>query len=90
MNEKLKVAAELSLPLDAVTQTMAAIARKGAGKTYLASMIAEQMLDARAQVIVVDPVDGDVPLVPEAGARITYPQKGCVRAADWLFVESSR
>jgi hypothetical protein len=95
MNEKLKVAAELALPLDAVTQTMAAIARKGAGKTYLASMIAEQMLDAHAQVIVVDPVGnwwglrvaadgkskgkdifiiggdhGDVPLVPEAGARI--------------------
>ncbi len=35
---------------------MAAIGRKGAGKTYLSQMIAEQMLDAHAQVVVVDPV----------------------------------
>jgi hypothetical protein len=54
--EQLKISREVSLPLDAVTQTLAAIARKGAGKTFLASLIAEQMLDARAQVIVVDPV----------------------------------
>jgi uncharacterized protein len=91
----LRIAKDLALPLDAVTQTLAAIGRKGAGKTYLASMIAEQMLDAAAQVIALDPVGnwwglrvgadgkkkgkesfviggehGDVPLVPEAGARI--------------------
>ena len=54
--EQLKISREVSLPLDAVTQTLAAIARKGAGKTFLASLIAEQMLDARVQVIVVDPV----------------------------------
>lgn len=52
----LKIAKEISLPLDAVTQTMAAIGRKGAGKTYLSQMIAEQMLDAHAQVVVIDPV----------------------------------
>lgn len=92
---KLRISKEISLPLDAVTQTIAAIGRKGAGKTYLASMLAEQMLDAQAQVIVIDPVGnwwglrvdadgkskgkeifviggdhGDIPLVPEAGARI--------------------
>jgi hypothetical protein len=91
----LKISKEISLPIDAVTQTLAAIGRKGAGKTYLATMIAEQMLDAHAQVVVIDPVGnwwglrvgadgrskgkeifviggdhGDVPLVPEAGARI--------------------
>lgn len=91
----LKISKEISLPIDAVTQTLAAIGRKGAGKTYLATMIAEQMLDAGSQVVVIDPVGnwyglrigadgkskgkeifviggdhGDVPLVPEAGARI--------------------
>jgi hypothetical protein len=91
----IRLAKELSLPLDAVTQTMAAIARKGAGKTYLAQLMAEQMVDAEAQVVALDPVGnwwslrvaadgkgkgkdvfvlggerGDVPLTPEAGARV--------------------
>lgn len=52
----LKISEEISFPLDAVTQTLAAIGRKGAGKTYLASMLAEQMLDVKAQVVVIDPV----------------------------------
>lgn len=92
---KIKISKEISLPMDAVTQTLAAIGRKGAGKTYLATMIAEQMLDASAQVIVIDPVGnwwglrvgadgkskgkdifviggehGDIPVIPEAGARV--------------------
>lgn len=91
----LAIAKEVALPRDAATQTMAMIGRKGAGKTYLSQMIAEQMLDHKDQVIVLDPVgvwwglrvgadgrskgkqifviggqNGDVPLVPEAGARI--------------------
>jgi hypothetical protein len=91
----LKISKEISLPIDAVTQTLAAIGRKGAGKTYLATMIAEQMLDAKAQVVVIDPVGnwwglrvdsdgkskgkeifviggehGDVPLLPDSGARV--------------------
>lgn len=53
---KLKISKEVSLPVDAMTQTMAMIGRKGAGKTYLATMIAEQMLDAKGQVVVIDPV----------------------------------
>jgi len=52
----IKISKDLSLPMEAVTQTFAQIGRKGAGKTYLASMIAEQMLDAKAQVIVIDPI----------------------------------
>jgi hypothetical protein len=93
--KKLRIAEDLALPLDAVTQTLAAIGRKGAGKTYLATGIAERMLDAGAQVVALDPVGnwwglrvgadgkskgkeifviggehGDVPLVPEGGARI--------------------
>lgn len=92
---KIRLATELSVGLDVVTQTLAAIGRKGAGKTYLATAIAEQLLDAGAQVIAIDVVGnwwglrvgadgrspgkeifviggehGDVPLVPEAGAKI--------------------
>lgn len=52
----IKIANGLELPTDAVTQTFAQIGRKGAGKTYLASMIAEQMLDIKAQIIVLDPI----------------------------------
>lgn len=52
----LNISSSLSLPLDAVTQTFGCIGRKGAGKTYLAGVLAEQMLDKRAQVIVLDPV----------------------------------
>jgi hypothetical protein len=52
----LKITKEISLPLSGVTETFAAIGRRGAGKSYLATMIAEQMLDAHAQVVVIDPV----------------------------------
>ena len=61
----LKVSDSLTLPIDAVTQTLATIGRRGAGKTYLATMIAEQMLDIGAQTIILDPValahDTDTP-----------------------------
>jgi hypothetical protein len=52
----LRIAKDLELPVDGVTQTLACIGRKGAGKTYLAGVLAEQMLDARAQVVVLDAV----------------------------------
>jgi hypothetical protein len=52
----LKITDSISLPNDAVTQTLACIGRKGAGKTYLASLLAEQMLGIRAQVVIIDPV----------------------------------
>lgn len=46
----------ITLPTNAVTQTLACIGRKGAGKTYLAQLLAEKMLDMQAQVVVIDPV----------------------------------
>jgi hypothetical protein len=52
----LNISKEIQLPQDAVIQTFAMIGRKGAGKTYLATMVAEGMLDIPAQVIVIDPV----------------------------------
>ncbi len=45
----------LRLPLDFVTQTQAILAKRGAGKSYCASVQAEEMLKAGQQVIVVDP-----------------------------------
>ena len=52
----LKLSDSLTLPIDAVTQTFACIGRRGAGKTYLAGLLAEQMLDAGAQIIILEPV----------------------------------
>lgn len=56
MTARIQLARELTVGLDVVTQTLAAIGRKGAGKTYLATVLAEQMLDAGAQLVAIDPV----------------------------------
>lgn len=53
---KIELSADLKMPLDAVTQTFAFLARRGAGKTYGASKLAEEFLAASAQVVVLDPV----------------------------------
>jgi hypothetical protein len=47
---------ELALPLDVVTQRLAFLARTGAGKTYAAGKLVEELLDNGAQVVVLDPV----------------------------------
>jgi hypothetical protein len=52
----LHIAENLSLPLDAVTQTFAILAKRGVGKTYTASVMTEEMLKASLQVVVIDPV----------------------------------
>jgi uncharacterized protein len=56
MSKKLIISDQLALPLDAVTQTFAFLARKGAGKTYAAMKLCEQMLEKQAQVCALDPV----------------------------------
>lgn len=56
MAQTLTLARNLKLPLNAVTQKIAFLARTGAGKTYAAGKLVEQMLTAGAQVIIVDPV----------------------------------
>lgn len=45
------------IPLDAVTQTFAFLAKRGSGKTYAASVLTEEMLGAGQQVVILDPVD---------------------------------
>lgn len=52
----LHIARDLDLPDDFVTQTSAILARRGAGKTYTAKVIAEEMLEAGYPVVVLDPV----------------------------------
>ena len=52
----LKIGRGLELPLDAVTQTFALLAKRGGGKTYGAQKLAEEMLDAGAQIVAIDPV----------------------------------
>jgi len=56
MSKELSICNAITLPNDAVTQTFGCIGRKGAGKTYLAGKLAEEMLDIHAQVVVIDPV----------------------------------
>ncbi|MEW6307272.1 MAG: DUF87 domain-containing protein [Verrucomicrobiota bacterium] len=58
MKTELHLAPELALPIpiDAATQTFAFIARKGAGKTYAAGKLAEELLGAGVQVVVLDTV----------------------------------
>lgn len=56
MTKALQFSRDLSLPIDAATQTFAFIARRGAGKTYAAGKLAECLLDAHVQVVVLDAV----------------------------------
>lgn len=45
------------LPVDIVTETISILAKRGAGKTYTAMVIVEEMMKAMQQVIVLDPLD---------------------------------
>lgn len=51
----LKISTQLSLPLDAVTETFALLAKRGAGKSNAAVVMAEQMYDAGLPWVAVDP-----------------------------------
>jgi len=50
------LASNLLIPLEAVTQTFAILAKRGAGKTYTALVMVEEMLANGLQVVVIDPV----------------------------------
>jgi hypothetical protein len=53
---KLRLSTELALPLEAVTQTFAILAKRGAGKTHTATVLVEELVRAELPVVVVDPV----------------------------------
>lgn len=51
----IKISKEINLPLDIVTQTVAILAKRRVGKSYTMRRIAEQLLEANQQVVIVDP-----------------------------------
>jgi hypothetical protein len=51
----IKIADNLSLPVEVVTQTVSIIAKRRAGKSYTARRIAEELHSARQQIVIVDP-----------------------------------
>lgn len=53
--KQLNISPDLSLPIEAVTQTFAILAKKGSGKTYSGSVLAEEMLAAGQVMVAVDP-----------------------------------
>lgn len=52
----IRLSEELELPDDLVTQPCAILARRGAGKTYTASVMTEEMLGQGLPVVVLDPL----------------------------------
>lgn len=54
--KKLHLSKNLSFGTDIITEVIDIIAKRGAGKTYTAMKIAEEMLIIGAQIVVVDPV----------------------------------
>ena len=52
----LRIAETLSLPMEAVTETFAILAKRGKGKTYTGLVMAEEMIGAGHPVVVLDPV----------------------------------
>ena len=54
--KSLRIAPDLALPLDVVTEKLAFLGRTGSGKSYAAQKLAEEMYAAEAQFVVLDPV----------------------------------
>ena len=52
----LKISDHLSLPVETITHTFGILAVRGAGKSNLAAVMAEEMFDARLPFVVIDPV----------------------------------
>lgn len=57
MSAKLQIAPGFALPLEATTETFAILAKRGKGKTYTGSVLAEELLEHGQQVVIVDPLD---------------------------------
>lgn len=55
MHNKLHIGKGFDLPLELVTSTQAILARKRSGKSYTASVEAEELLEKKQQVVVFDP-----------------------------------
>ena len=53
---QLQIAPDFGFPLEAVTETIAILAKRGSGKTYCAAVLVEEMVKAGLPVVVVDPI----------------------------------
>ena len=51
----LRLADGFELPLQAVTETFAILAKRGSGKTSTAVVLAEEMIGAGQQALIIDP-----------------------------------
>lgn len=56
MTSGLSIAPDLIIPLEAVTETFAILAKRGKGKTNTAVVMCEEMIGAGLPVVVIDPV----------------------------------
>jgi DNA helicase HerA-like ATPase len=56
MTRKLHISPDLALPIEAVTETFAILAKRNAGKTYTAGVIAEELWKAQLPFVIADPV----------------------------------
>jgi hypothetical protein len=54
---RLRIAPDLALPLEAVTETIAILGIRGSGKTNTAVVMTEELLKQGQQVLIVDPTD---------------------------------
>ena len=80
MTLDIKLAHNLSLPLETVTQTIGILAKRRAGKSYLARRLAEQLFISGQQIVIVivDP-KGDqwgIRSAAEEGAPMHFIQSG--------------
>ena len=73
MSKFLRLARNLKLSFEAVTQTFAFMGRRGSGKTYAAGKLAEEMLEIGAQVVILDPVGNWWGLRTMADGKPGYP-----------------
>lgn len=48
---------EIKIPINAATKTFAVLAKRGAGKTWTAAVMAEEFFDANIPFVVFDPID---------------------------------
>lgn len=56
MPVQLQLADGFTLPAETVTETIAILAKRGAGKTYTASVLVEELIGAGLPTVVIDPV----------------------------------
>ena len=97
MQNKLHISKSFTLPLELLTSTQAILARKRSGKSYLASVEAEELLEAKQQVVVIDPTGAGYSNQASTGFAkalsrlstlryVAYPGKGLAVATPQCFI----